>query len=333
MKLVHPPKTRALTGIQPSGELHIGNYLGAVRNWVRMTHTHDMFTCIVDYHALTSPVDPATLAEKTHKMAVAILAAGLEPERATLFVQSQVPEVTELTWIYLTLTPLGELERMTQFKDKAARQESILAGLLTYPVLQAADILIYKAEAVPVGEDQVQHVELTREVARKFNLAFGDTFPEPKAVVPDLGGRIKGLDGRAKMSKSLGNTIGLLEPPAEAWDKLRTAVTDKARLRRSDPGDPQVCNIYHLHKNFSSQPMVEMVEKECSSAGLGCTDCKSFLFESMQRHFEPIRERAAEYESKPAQVREILAEGAARARGVAKETMAEVHDKIGFYRG
>ena len=190
------PLKRALTGIQPSGELHIGNYLGAVRNWVRMTHTHDMFTCIVDYHALTSPVDPATLAEKTHRMAVAILAAGLEPERATLFVQSQVPEVAELTWFYLTLTPLGELERMTQFKDKAARQESILSGLLTYPVLQAADILIYKAEAVPVGEDQVQHVELTREVARKFNLAFGDTFPEPKAVVPKEGGRIKGL-GRA----------------------------------------------------------------------------------------------------------------------------------------
>ena len=333
MKSDSPPKTRALTGIQPSGELHIGNYLGAVRNWVRMTETHDMFTCIVDYHALTSPVDPATLADKTHKMAVAILAAGLEPERATLFVQSGVPEVAELTWFYLTLTPLGELERMTQFKDKAARQESILSGLLTYPVLQAADILIYKAEAVPVGEDQVQHVELTREVARKFNLAFGDTFPEPKAVVPKEGGRIKGLDGRAKMSKSLGNTIGLLEPPAEAWGKLRTAVTDRARLRRSDPGDPQVCNIYHLHRNFSSESMVRMVEKECSSAGIGCTDCKGFLFGSMQRHFEPIRERAADYGAKPERVREILAEGAARARGVARETMAEVRDKIGFYKG
>lgn len=326
-------RTRALTGIQPSGELHIGNYLGAVRNWVRMAHTHDMLTCIVDYHALTSPIDSERLAGETHNMAVAILAAGLDPNEATLFVQSQVPEVTELTWFFLTLTPLGDLERMTQFKDKSSRQASILSGLLTYPVLQAADILIYRAEAVPVGEDQIQHIELTREIARKFNLAFGETFPEPKAVVPKVGGRIKGLDGKAKMSKSLGNTIGLLEPPKAAWDKLRVAVTDKARLRRSDPGDPHSCNIYHLHQNFSSESMTGMVETECARAGIGCTDCKRFLFGSMERHFGPIRERAARLENNPAEVKDVLAAGAERARSLAQETMQDVRDKIGFYGG
>ncbi|MDZ7705840.1 MAG: tryptophan--tRNA ligase [Trueperaceae bacterium] len=326
------PKTRALTGIQPSGGLHIGNYLGAVKNWVRMSHTHDMLTCIVDYHALTGPVDPAQLQQRTFEMAVAVLSAGLEPDRATLFVQSQVPEVTELTWIYLTMTPLGDLERMTQYKDKAARQQSILSGLLTYPVLQAADILIYKAAAVPVGEDQIQHIELTREIARRFNQTFGDTFPEPKAVVPELGGRIRGLDGKAKMSKSIGNTIELLEAPDSAWNKLRTAMTDPARLRRSDPGDPHQCNIYNLHRNFSGPDLSETVEVECARAGIGCTDCKAWLFESMERELAPIRERAAELNAKPAEVHEILAAGAARARQIARTTLDEVRDKIGFYR-
>jgi len=248
-------RVRALTGIQPSGELHLGNYLGAVRNWVTMCHSHEMFTCIVDYHALTSPLEPERLAGQTFEMALAILAAGFDPQEGTLFVQSQIPEVAELTWIFVTLTPMGELERMTQFKDKASRQTSVLAGLFIYPVLQAADILIYQAQAVPVGEDQVQHVELTREIARKFNLAFGETFPEPEAVVPALGGRIRGLDGKAKMSKSLGNTISLLEPPTQAWEKLRTAVTDPARLRRSDPGDPSKCNIFTCIRTLAPRPL------------------------------------------------------------------------------
>jgi tryptophanyl-tRNA synthetase len=325
-------KKRAFTGIQPSGELHLGNYLGAVRNWVEMSESRELFVCIVDYHALTGAVNHAELADKTFEMAVAILAAGLDPEKAVLFVQSQVPEVAELTWVYLTLTPLGELERMTQYKDKAARQQSVMSGLLTYPVLQAADILIYKAEEVPVGEDQVQHVELTREIARKFNLAFGDTFPEPKAAVPEKGGRIRGLDGRAKMSKSLGNTIGLLEPPDAAWEKLRGAVTDKARVRRSDPGDPHVCNIFTLHQNFSPQPVVDMVETECARAGIGCIDCKKFLFEHMERSLAPMRERAAELHAHPEKVTEILAQGAEKARQVARRTMAEVYEQVGFYQ-
>ncbi len=326
------PQPRALTGIQPSGGLHIGNYLGAVKNWVRMSETHDMLTCIVDYHALTSLSVPTELDARTFEMAVAVLSAGLEPDRATLFVQSQVPEVAELTWIYLTMTPLGDLERMTQYKDKAARQQSVLSGLLTYPVLQAADILIYKATAVPVGEDQIQHIELTREIARRFNQTFGATFPEPNAIVPELGGRIRGLDGKAKMSKSVGNTIELLEPPEDAWGKLRTAMTDPARLRRSDPGDPHQCNVYNLHRNFSRDVLSDTVEVECARAGIGCTDCKAWLFESMERDLAPIRERAAELNANPEEVREILAAGAARARRIARETLDEVRDKVGFYR-
>lgn len=325
-------KARALTGIQPSGELHIGNYLGAVKSWIDMASSHEMLTCIVDYHALTSPLDPKELAQKSFDMALSILAAGLDPEKAVLFVQSQVPEVSELTWIYLTMTPLGDLERMTQYKDKASRQQSVLAGLLTYPVLQAADILIYKASEVPVGEDQIQHIELTREIARRFNQTFGHTFPEPKAIVPELGGRIRGLDGKAKMSKSLGNTIGLLEAPEDAWGKLRTAMTDPARLRRSDPGDPHKCNIYNLHKNFSPEHTVKMVETECQQAGIGCTDCKTFLFEQMDKQLAPMRERAETLKAKPERVKEVLAQGADYARGLAKQTMSEVHDKVGFYK-
>jgi tryptophanyl-tRNA synthetase len=323
-----------LSGIQPSGALHLGNYLGAVRNYIKMSSSHDALICIVDYHAMTNPTDfdPAKQARRTWDMAVTLLAAGLDPERATLFVQSQVPEVTELMWIFMNVTPMGELERMTQFKDKAARQHSVLSGLFSYPVLQAADILIYKAEEVPVGEDQLQHLELTRDIARKFNLAFGETFPEPKAVVPEDARRILGLDGKAKMSKSLGNTIGLMESPAEAWSKLRGAVTDPARIRRADPGNPFVCNIHTLHKNFSPPGTVKMVEEGCATAGIGCIDCKRFLFEYMERDLAPIRERAEALESEPERVREILAAGAARARGLAKETMAEVREKVGFYK-
>lgn len=325
-------RVRALTGVQPSGELHLGNYLGAVRNWVAMCRSHEMFTCIVDYHALTSPLEPEQLAEQTFEMALAILAAGFDKDEGTLFVQSQVPEVTELTWILVTLTPMGELERMTQFKDKASRQASVLSGLFVYPVLQAADILIYQAQAVPVGEDQVQHVELTREIARKFNLAFGETFPEPEAVVPTLGGRIRGLDGKAKMSKSLGNTISLLEPPEQAWEKLRTAVTDPARLRRSDPGDPNKCSIFTLHQNFSPQATTQMIDTECRRAGIGCVDCKKLLFSHLDAELAPMRERAAGLRAQPEQVRDILERGAERARKAAQATMAEVRDKVGFYR-
>ncbi|HEY7895583.1 MAG TPA: tryptophan--tRNA ligase [Gemmatimonadaceae bacterium] len=322
--------SRIFSGIQPSGELHIGNYLGAVKNWVQLQDRYECVFCIVDYHAITGHYEPSDLRQRTFDMAVSLLAAGLDPDKCTLFVQSMVPEHTELAWILNTVTPLGELERQTQYKDKASRQESVLAGLLNYPVLQAADILLYRADLVPVGEDQVQHLELTREVARRWNAKFGVSyFPEPKPLLTPAR-RILGLDGQAKMSKSLGNTVGLLEEPEAIWEKLRPAVTDPARVRRTDPGTPEVCNIYHLHKGFSDQATVDHVAAQCRSAGWGCIDCKKVLLESMTRELGPIRERARDLEAHPARIAEILAQGAERCRTMARETMAAVKTTMGL---
>jgi tryptophanyl-tRNA synthetase len=322
--------SRVFSGIQPSGELHIGNYLGAVRNWVQLQSRHECIYCIVDYHAITGPYEPADLRRRTREMAVALLASGLDPEKCTLFVQSMVPEHTELAWIFNTVTPLGELERQTQFKDKASRQESVMAGLLNYPVLQAADILLYRADQVPVGEDQVQHLELSREIARRWNAKFAvQFFPEPKPLLTPTR-RIMGLDGQAKMSKSLGNAVGILETKEEVWAKLRPAVTDPARIRRTDPGTPEVCNIYHLHKAFSDAATVAHVEKMCTTAGWGCIECKQVLADFMERELGPIRERARALEAAPKRVTEILAAGAAHAQGIARETLARVKDIMGL---
>ena len=321
---------RIFSGIQPSGELHIGNYLGAVKNWVELQRQFETFICIVDYHAITVPYDPADLRRRRHEMAVSLLASGIDPSSATLFVQSQVPEHTELAWIFNTITPLGELERQTQFKDKASRQESVAAGLLNYPVLQAADILLYRADTVPVGEDQVQHLELSREIARRWNARFGDGyFPEPQARLTPTR-RIMGLDGQTKMSKSMGNTIGLLEEPAAIWEKLRPAMTDPARVRRTDPGNPEVCNIFHLHKAFSTPEMVALVDANCRSAGWGCIDCKKALHESMERELVPIRARARELAADPSLTAQALGDGAGAARRVARETMTAVRERMGF---
>lgn len=325
---------RIFSGIQPSGELHIGNYLGAVKNWVTLQHEYEAIFSIVDYHAITGNYDPASLRRRRHEMAVSLLAAGLDPSVCTLFMQSAVPEHTELAWIFNTVTPLGELERQTQFKDKASRQESVLAGLLNYPVLQAADILLYLADLVPVGEDQLQHLELSRVIARRWNAAFAPDleqgyFPEPKPVLTPTR-RIMGLDGKSKMSKSLGNTIGLLEPPDEIWKKLRPAVTDPARVTKSDPGTPEVCNIYHLHRAFSPPATVETVAEKCRSAGWGCIDCKKALFESMNQELTPIRTRAAELQEAPEQVKDALDAGAERCRAIARETMATVKERMGL---
>ena len=322
---------RIFSGIQPSGELHIGNYLGAVRNWVQLQHQHPGATfCVVDYHAITGRYDPAVLRARRWGMAASLLAAGIDPERATLFMQSDVPEHTELSWIFTTLTPLGELERQVQFKDKASREESIPAGLLMYPVLQAADILLYRADAVPVGEDQVQHLELARDTARRFNAKFGVAyFPEPQAMLTPTR-RILGLDGQAKMSKSLGNTVGLLEDDDAIWGKLRPAVTDPQRVRKADPGRPEVCNVYQLHRAFSPPAVVAEVEGNCRSAGWGCMDCKKALHGAMVAELTPIRERAAALQAEPARVLEALGDGAARAREVARETVREVRAIMGL---
>jgi tryptophanyl-tRNA synthetase len=326
--------SRIFSGIQPSGELHIGNYLGAVKNWVRLQFEHPSIFSIVDYHAITMSYDPAELRRRRREMAVSLLAAGIRPDTATLFVQSSVREHTELAWIFNTVTPLGELERQTQFKDKSQRSESIAAGLLNYPVLQAADILLYRADLVPVGEDQVQHLELTRVIARRWNAAFAPEleegfFTEPKPLLTETR-RIMGLDGQAKMSKSLGNTIGILESPDAVWQKLRPAVTDPKRVRKTDPGTPEVCNIYHLHKAFNPPQTVENVAIQCSTAGWGCIECKKVLHEGMERELLPIRRRADELAAEPRLVDEALDAGAARCREIARETMREVRGRMGF---
>jgi tryptophanyl-tRNA synthetase len=328
--------SRIFSGIQPSGELHVGNYLGAVKNWVELQRRYESFFCIVDYHAITVAYEPEELRRRRREMAVSLLAAGLDPARCTLFVQSRVPEHTELAWIFNTVAPLGELERQTQFKDKASRQESVSAGLLTYPILQAADILLYRADTVPVGEDQIQHLELSREIARRWNARFAaelppdaSFFPEPAPLLTPTR-RIMGLDGQAKMSKSMGNTIGLLEAPEAIWAKLRPAMTDPARIRKTDPGTPEVCNIYHLHKAFSPPETVETVAVNCSTAAWGCIDCKRTLFESMEGELAPIRRRAEEIRAEPARVEEALAAGAERAGAVAAETLGEVKGRMGL---
>ncbi|HEX5387245.1 MAG TPA: tryptophan--tRNA ligase [Gemmatimonadales bacterium] len=323
---------RIFSGIQPSGELHLGNYLGAVQNWVRLQDSYECIYCIVDLHAITRKYEPALLAQRTHEMAVGLLAAGIDPERATLFVQSHVPAHAELMWLLNAVTPLGELERMTQFKDKSRGMESIPAGLLNYPILQAADILMYRADLVPVGEDQVQHLELAREIARRWNAEFGggaDYFPEPKPLLTEAK-RILGLDGQAKMSKSLGNTIAVLASPEEIWQKLRPAVTDPARVTRKDPGTPEICNIYDLHRYFSPAPTVAEVAENCRGARWGCLDCKRVLADNIAAHFAPMRERARELNAHPVRVAELLAAGAERARQMARATMAEVRERMGF---
>src|SRR6186713_1014987 len=321
---------RIFSGIQPSGELHIGNYLGAVKNWVQLQHEIESFICIVDYHAITQVYEPEDLRRRTLEMGVSLMAAGIDPAKATLFVQSRVPEHTELAWIFNTITPLGELERQTQFKDKASRQESVAAGILNYPVLQAADILLYKADTVPVGEDQVQHLELSREISRRWNARFGEGFfPEPQARLTPTR-RIMGLDGQAKMSKSLGNTVSLLETPDEMWKKLRPAMTDPARVRREDPGTPEICNIYHLHKAFSPAATVDHVAVQCRTAGWGCIDCKKVLFENMNAELTPIRTRAAELTANPSRVKDALDAGAAHAASMARNTMADVKQRMGL---
>jgi len=325
---------RVFSGIQPSGELHIGNWLGAIANWVRLQDRHECLFCVVDLHAITGKYEAATLADRTREMAIGLLAAGIDPVRSILFVQSHVPEHSELQWLLTTLTPIGELERMTQFKDKSQRFESVPAGLLNYPVLMAADILLYRADLVPVGEDQTQHLELSREIARKWNAEFGhgeEFFPEPAPLLTQAR-RIRGLDGEAKMSKSLGNTIGVLESPEEIWQKLRPAKTDPARVRRTDPGHPEDCNIYSLHEQFSPAATLVTVAENCRGAKWGCLDCKKVLADNMVTALAPIRERAADLRAHPGRVDEILRDGAARARALAGKTMAIVRERMGFLK-
>ena len=323
-------KKKLFSGIQPSGDIHIGNYLGAIKNWVKLLDEYDSIFCIVDYHAITIEYDPAEMSAQILKAAIDVIACGLDPKRCTLFVQSTVPEHTELTWIFNTVTPMGDLERMTQFKEKSKQhRKNVNVGLFDYAVLPAADILLYKAEAVPVGEDQIQHIELSREIARKFNRAFGETFPEPAHITPNIG-RILGLDGKRKMSKSLNNYIGLAEDKDVIRRKLLQAVTDENRKRRSDPGNPEICNIYTLHKLLSSPEEIAYVAQGCRTAGIGCIECKEILLKNLFAELDPIRERMKELEQKPEYIKEVLDEGTVKCKNMAEVTMEEVKTKMGL---
>ncbi len=319
------------TGIQPTGDLHLGNYFGAVKNWVGLQHSYRSFFSIVDYHAATIAYNPQDMPGRVMDLAIGLMACGLEAEKVRLFVQSEVPGHADLTWIFNTVTPLSELERMTQYKDKARQnKENINVGLLDYPVLQAADILLYKGEVVPVGEDQVQHIEFTREVARWFNRAYGETFPECSALLTKTP-RVMGLDGESKMSKSKGNHIGVFETEAEVWEKLRPAKTDPARVKRSDPGTPEKCNIYSYHVLFTrGEELTETVHTGCTTAGIGCVDCKKILLKNMMGEFDPVREKYYTWRSQPKKVRALLDDNAAYCRTVAAETIREVKEHMGL---
>ena len=322
--------TRLYSGIQPTGEIHIGNYLGAISNWVKLIPKYDCIYCIVDYHAITIDYDRTTILEATLDTAMIGMACGLDPERCTMFIQSHVMETLELAWIFNTVTSLGVLERMTQFKDKSSQHtQNINAGLFTYPVLQAADILGVKADGVPVGEDQAQHLELTREIARRFNHLYGETFPVPKTLLSHTP-RIMGLDGQNKMSKSRDNYISMKDHGDVIRKKLSTAYTDPNRLRRSDPGDPDICNIYTLHKSFSSRDEVAMIDTECRNAGIGCVDCKKILAKNMETEMAPIQEKYDDLAKRPDDVKDALAKGVQRVKALSQDTMAEVRENLGL---
>ena len=327
---------RVFSGFQPTGDLHIGNYLGAMVNYIALGEKlgQDAIYCIVDYHAPTNPAayDKDLLAQRTFDAALVNMAAGLDPSKVILFVQSHVPEHTELAWVFSTQTPYGDLTRMTQFKDKAAKLQSVPAGLLIYPVLMAADILLYKADTVPVGDDQTQHLELTREIARRWNLEYGETFPEPEIYLNPHAPRVPGIDGKAKMSKSVGNTIGLLEDEESIWAKIRTMPDDPARIRLSDPGDPERSVVFKFLQYFAPPELVQVLREEYRRRGIGTLVVKQLLMQEMMKTLRPIRERAQELRANPDQVLGALEDGAAKARRIAQATMEEVRDKFGLLR-
>ncbi len=323
-----PPRPRIFSGIQPSGVPHLGNDLGAIRNYVRLQDEYEAIYCIVDYHALTSVHDPERLRRQTREMAAALLALGLDPAKCTLFVQSHRPEVTELAWLLATVTPVSWLQRTPTYKEKRQNQpEDVNHGLLTYPVLQAADIVLYKASLVPVGKDQAAHLELSREIVRAFHARYGETFPEPQPVYTEAP-VVLGTDGVRKMSKSIGNTIDILAEPDVIRKQVMSMVTDTQRILRTDPGRPEVCNVCQLHRFFG--PDYEAIWEGERTARTGCVDTKRLLAERIITHYAPARERYLELMARPAEVDAILAAGAERVRPIAEATMAEVRAKMGL---
>ncbi|MBT9161752.1 MAG: Tryptophan--tRNA ligase [Dehalococcoidia bacterium] len=320
-------KGRVFSGARPTGRQHIGNYLGAIQNYVKLQEEYECIYCIVDIHALTTLEDVSEIQSNIREMILDWLAAELDPRRSILFVQSHVPQVMELHTLLSMVTPLGWLLRVPTFKEKARMQpHNVNYGLVGYPVLQTADIVLYKADTVPVGEDQLSHLELAREIVRRFNNLFGPVFPEPQARLTTYP-LVLGLDGVAKMSKSLGNHIELAATPQETDAQVMSAFTDPARRYRSDPGHPDVCNVYTLH-NFYNPDQRDLIAEQCRAAAIGCVDCKKLLSQGINRALEPFRERRAAITDSYAG--EVLADGAARASVIAKETIQEVKEKMGL---
>lgn len=322
-------KHRVFSGARPTGKQHLGNYLGAIQNYVSLQGDYTCIYCIVDVHALTSLEDTGGLQKNIHEMMLDWLAAGLDPGKSILFVQSHVPEVMQLHTLLSMVTPLGWLLRVPTFKEKVKLQpHNVNYGLVGYPVLMTADIVLYKAEVVPVGEDQLPHLELAREIARRFNNLFGNTFPEPEAKLTSFP-LILGLDGKEKMSKQLGNDIEIALSDGETIERVMMAVTDPARRYRSDPGHPEICNIYRLQRYFNPLQLDDIAE-QCRSAKIGCVDCKMLLAREINSTLKPFRERRATLAAKPRYITSVLADGAQRAQVMARETLKEVKLKMGL---
>jgi len=323
---------RVFSGIRPTGELHIGNYWGAIRQWIELQEKHDCVFCIVDLHAITTPYQPENLQKNILELTIAYLAAGVDPEKCILFIQSQVKEHSELAWLLGTFTPLGELKRMTQFKEKSKKQpEYVNAGLLNYPLLMAADILLYKTDLVPVGIDQEQHVELTRKIARKFNKTFGEVFKEPKSLLPKIGQKIMSLQNpKKKMSKTddPSGCVGLFDEPEEIKKKIMSAVTDLARIIKYDPlKKPGISNLLTIYSLFSGKKIKDL---EKNFKGRGYEEFKKGLSQLLIKTLEPLRKKRKEFLTREVYVKEILEQGRKRAQVIAQSTMVEVKKKMGL---
>ena len=322
-------KGRVFSGIRPTGRAHLGNYLGAIKNYVALQNDYDCVYCIVDLHALTTVEDTVNLRQNTYDMALDLLAAGIRPEETILFVQSHVPQVTELHTILSMVTPLGKLTDLPTFKEKVRLSpNNINYGLVGYPVLMAADIVLYKSDLVPVGIDQAPHIEFTREVVRSFNYRYHtNVLIEPGMKNTEIP-KVLGIDGKEKMSKSLNNHIEIAASPEETRLRVMNMVTDPARIKRTDPGNPDVCNVFSMHKIFTSPADVEMINVECRRAGIGCVDCKKMFAGNLNKAMEPFRAKRAELAAQPDLVPAVLADGAKRAREIAEKTMVEVRAAV-----
>ena len=319
-------KKRILSGMRPTGKLHLGNYVGALENWVKLQGQYENFHLVADWHLLTTDLDTSNIESDTIDLVIDWLCAGIDPNQSPIFVQSKIKEHAELYLIFSMLVTIPRLERNPTVKEQAkdlGLDNNMVYGHLGYPVLQAADILIYKAHLVPVGEDQLPHIELTREIARRFNTTYGDVFIIPSGRVTDFS-RLPGLDGR-KMSKSLGNTILLSDPPEEIQQKVKRAITDPKKIRLGDPGRPEVCNVFTYHRKFNLEEIPE-IEQDCKSGALGCVACKTNLSKKLAAYLESFREKRIYYEQHIDEVHDIIAHGNSVARQVACETMTEVHN-------